>query len=286
MVGSRFCELFKNQKNLIKADLKGENNIDITSSESVNDFFKRNDFDVAILFSAYTDVDRAETERDNKNGICWKINVEGLTNIVETCKKTKRKLVFISTDFVFDGEKGPYNEDAKRGGDPAKISWYGITKIRGEETVETLEKDYIIVRISYPYRSSFPKKEDFARQILKRFDEGTLYPMFTDQVFTPSFIDDIPEAFEFLIQNRSSGIFHIVSPNSTTPYDFAYELLRTFGKDSSILKKGSLADFLKIGDKAPRPLNSAMLTTKIQYLGYKPTDWREGIEKIFAQSKN
>ncbi len=286
MVGSRFCELFKKPQNLTKADLTGQNSIDITNSSSVDKFFAKNNFDVAILFSAYTDVDGAEAQRNDKNGSCWQINVSGLTNVVQACQKNKKKLIFISTSFVFDGEKGPYGETESRGGNLEKISWYGITKITGEEIVERLGLDFLTLRIAYPYRSSFPKKDDFARQILKKFEESSLYPMFTDQIISPTFADDLAPAVETLLGSNSSGIFHLGSPSQTTPYDFAFELLKTYGKNPSQLKKGSLADLLNGHGRTPRPVNSAMICDKIKSLGFEPTDWKEGIQKMFAQSKN
>jgi dTDP-4-dehydrorhamnose reductase len=284
MVGSRFCELFNYQKSLIKADLNGQNQVDITSSGSVGTFFKNHDFQYVILFSAFTDVDAAEKQRNDNNASCWQINVEGVKNVIEQCSKTQRKLIFISTDFVFDGQKAPYSENAKRGGDLEKISWYGITKVKAEEEIEKSLKDHIIVRIAYPYRANFPTKADFARQILERYRENSLYPMFTDQTFTPTFIDDLARAFEVLINNDKSGIFHITSPSPVTPYDFAQNLLTVFGLGTKNLEKGSLKEFLKDKAKTPRPVNSSLLTQKIENIGFRPTDWRSGIKAIYSQS--
>lgn len=286
MVGSRFCELFSSPQNLVKADLKGSINIDITDKDSVKTFFKTQKFQVAILFSAFTDVDSAEKQRDDKSGICWKINVEGLSNIVDACKHYEKKLIFISTSFVFDGENGPYSETDQRGGNLDKISWYGITKIKGEEIAEQLSENHLILRIAYPYRSNFPQKEDFARQIITRYDQGTLYPMFTDQIFSPTFIDDVPIAVETLIKSNSFGIFHLGSPAPVTPYDFSYELIKVYGRDPSQLKKGSLVEFLNQKYKTPRPVNSAMLCEKIKKLGYTPTDWESGIKLMRSQTQN
>ena len=108
MVGSRFCQL--SQLSLVKAVLNSKISVDIVESKSVAKFFEENEFESVILFSAYTDVDAAEKQRDDKNGSCWKINVKGPANITEACANFKRRLVFISTDFVFDGTSGPYDE--------------------------------------------------------------------------------------------------------------------------------------------------------------------------------
>src|SRR3989344_6018200 len=120
---------------LTKYDLHGENPIDITNKGSVDNVFKGQKYDCVILFSAFTDVNGAEAQRDDKSGICWKINIDGLSYIVDGCKKAGTKLVFISTDFIFDGTKGPYAEDDQPGPDLDKVGWYGITKIEGEKLV-------------------------------------------------------------------------------------------------------------------------------------------------------
>ena len=88
MVGSRFCEL--STLPLVKADLNGEISVDITRPQSVADFFESHDFETVILFSAFTDVDAAEKQRGQKDGLCWQINVEGVKNIVDACNKFKR----------------------------------------------------------------------------------------------------------------------------------------------------------------------------------------------------
>lgn len=285
MVGSRFCELFNYQKSLIKADLNGQNRVDITSRQSLSAFFKNYDFQYVILFSAFTDVDAAEKQRNDQDASCWQINVEGVKKVIKQCAKVRRKLIFISTDFVFDGLNAPYNENAKRGSDLKKISWYANTKINAEEEIEKSLKDHLIIRIAYPYRANFPAKQDFARQILGRYNNNSLYPMFTDQIFTPTFIDDLAPAFEILIKSNSSGIFHITSPSPATPYDFAKELLTVFGMEASKLERGSLKEFLKDKTKTPRPMKSSLLTQKIESIGFRPTDWQTGIKAIYSQSR-
>src|SRR3989338_4252742 len=169
MVGSRFCDLSNQNFRLIKADLHGEIPVDITDVKSVRHFFLQNNFQYLILFSAFADVDEAEKQRGNKEGNCWKINVEGVRNVANACKKFKRKLIFISTDFVFDGINGPYDETDPIGGDLDKISWYGLSKIEGEKIVQRVLADFIILRISYPYRAEFQKKDDFAKHLILAF---------------------------------------------------------------------------------------------------------------------
>lgn len=284
MVGSRFCDLSRGDLDLIEADISGPNPIDITSVDSVEDFFKTHDFASLILFSAYTDVDGAEAQREDKTGTCWKINVEGVDNIVKACRKYSRKLFFISTDFVFDGKNGPYNEDDPTGKNPEDISWYGQTKIEAEKNILKNLKAAVIIRISYPYRGRFNGKDDVLKRILKLATENKLYPMFADQKITPTFIDDLVPAFKLISKNSQSGIFHIVSPKVTTQYELAVKLLSIFSINQKV-ESGSLLEFLKSGNKTPRPLNGGLNVSKIVKLGFTPTAWDNGIKIVASQSQ-
>lgn len=282
MVGSRFCELFS--FDLIRADLKGEISVDIIEKKSVEEFFRKYQFDSIILFSAFTNVDAAEKQRSDKSASCWRINVDGTENVSRLCKNFQKKLIFISTDFVFDGTSGPYGETADVGPDFSKVSWYGITKIEAERKIQELLKDFIILRIAYPYRAKFAAKDDIAKRILRLYRARNLYPMFYDQIITPTFIDDIASLVQLLIKKNLNGIFHLASSLTTTQYDFAYELLSVFKEDPKYLQKASVVDFLSEKEKTPRPVDGGLKVDKIETLGFKPTDFEEGIRKIYEQS--
>jgi len=283
MVGSRFLELASSGAQFMKTDLYSKNPTDITNKSSIESFFKSNDYDYVILFSAFTDVDAAEKQRNDKDALCWQINVEGTRNVTEIARKFKRKMIFISTDFIFDGHNGPYSENAPVGPDLSKVGWYGITKIEAEKIVMTLPS-YVILRISYPYRSQFDKKLDYARSILEKYQEEKLLPRFVDQQITPTFIDDVPGAILLLIEKNQDGIFHLASPLTVSPYNFAKELLRVFGKNTDKLKESLLKDLIK-SSNVPRPIKGGMISNKIQMLGFSPTDWKKGIVEIYKQQK-
>jgi len=284
MVGSRFCELASTSFNLSKADLKGVVSIDITKKASIENFFKTYDFEWLILFSAFTDVDAAEKQRGDKNGLCYLINVGGTTNVVDACKSSNRKLIFISTDFVFDGSAGPYHEDDPTGPDLKKVSWYGLTKIEAENYIRENLANFLILRIAYPYRGRFTAKDDIAKRILRLYLKNQLYPMFSDQVITPTFIDDLFPAVKLLISSGQEGIFHLVSSRPTTPFEFAKDTVKIFGGNPNKVKSASIIEFLKNPANTPRSINGGLKVDKIKALGFKPTDWQEGIKIIYKQS--
>lgn len=283
MVGSRFCDLAQKNLTLVKADYHEDIPVDITLADSVEDFYKNHDFSWAILFSAATDVDAAEKERDDKNGLTFRINVKGTQNIVAASRKYHRGLIFISTDFVFDGTAGPYSEDAPTGPDLSQVSWYGISKIEAEKTVLSLDES-IVLRIAYPYRGPYVGKEDIAKRILKAYEGNQLYPMFVDQTISPTFIDDLAPAVNLLLDQNARGIYHLASPLTTTQYDFARELLEVFGRNASKLQKGRVVEFLKNPHATPRPVKGGLKVDKIKKLRFTPTDWQAGIKKIYDES--
>lgn len=285
MVGSRYIDLVEKNYQLIKSDLKSDVPMDITDENSVADFFKKTDFDNVILFSAFTNVDAAEQQRGDKEGIAYKINVEGPINIAEKCQELGKKLIFISTDFVFDGTEGPYDEASNPGPDLEKVSWYGITKMEAEKAVAREYPDAIIVRIAYPYRGKFEGKDDFFKKTLKMFKDGKLYPMFKDQELTPTFIDDLAIALPLLLEKKQTGTFHIASLKVTTPYDVIKKLIEKVGGDPSVVKAGSIVEFLSTPGATPRPIKGGLSSKKIQELGFIPTSWDDGIEEVFKQSE-
>lgn len=280
MVATRFCELAQEGLSLQKADYP---EVDITNQESVDTFFKK-DFEWAILFAAFTAVDEAEKERDNKQGKAWGLNVDGVANVVEACKKNGKKLLFFSTDFVFDGQNGPYNEDDPVAQNLAKVSWYGATKIQGERVVAQNLQDYIILRISNPFSGKKHDKPNFARNILTNYREGELKPQYTDQTFTPTFIDDIAPAIALLLEKDARGIYHVASTTTTTPYEFAKALLETVEGTTIGLEQGSIKQTLdKNKDATPRPTKGGLKVDRIISLGFTPTNWQDAISKFAKQ---
>ena len=284
MVGSRFCEVISDF-GLIKADFAGKIAIDISSKHSVESFFKNYQFEWVILFSAFTDVDAAEKQRNDKDGSCWQINVVGTKNVTEACLAYRRKLIFTSTDFVFDGTAGPYREDDPQGPDFKKVSWYGITKIEAEKLIQKTLPEYLIIRISYPYRGKFGAKDDIVKRILTLYSRNRLYPMFTDQWFTPTFADDLAPAVKFLLDKKLTGVFHLASPKITSQYEFAKEVISVFGGDPQHLKKASIVPFLKMKGVTPRPQKGGLVVDKIAKIGFLPCDWQNGIREVFKQIK-
>ena len=290
LIGSRFIDLTKKNNKILSPD---ETKLDITDKASVEGYFAGNKdkFDVVINFAAYTNVDGAEKERGDKKGIVWRLNVEGAENLAKICRNYGKFLIHISTDFIFPGTKenpGPYAEDAKLPGNMDKIGWYGWTKMEVERQGRKINKYAAIVRPAYPFRASpYKQKLDFARNILALFDEDKLYPLFSDQRLTPVFIDDLVSALEKIAILKRPGIYHVVTSDVTTPFDFANYLLEKARGVKGVVEKGSMEKFLNVPGRTPRPRLGGLKSQKTQkILGMKFKTWKQSVDEFVKQIKS
>jgi len=286
LVGSRFVQLTKFPTEVIS----GSNELDITDPTAVKERIERFSGDVVVNFAAMTDVDGAEKEESE---LAWRVNADGPENLAEACEEEGKFLVHLSTDFVFPGNEdypGPYFEDERDiftsvfGDEPEGLSWYGWTKLVGETRVEETLEESAIVRISYPYRTDYNGKLDFARGILSRFNQGKLYPMFTDQELTPTYIDELVGVIDVIVDNPIPGIFHVASSNLTTPYEFARYLINRVGGDQDEVKPGCMVDYLSKNSATPRPRLGGLEVrcTEID-LGINLMTWQEAVDKFVEQ---
>lgn len=242
LVGSRFIDFARTDFELASPL---SNQCDVTNPKSIDKLGKYKGNNAALVnFSAYTDVSKAELERGKEDGQVYKINVLGAENIANTCKKYGFKLVHISTDYIFDGQNGPYTENDTPMTSLDQGTWYGWTKKLAEDRVrEVLGDAVLIVRIALPYRAKYDRKKDFVANIKERLQQHNLYPMFDDQFITPTFIDDLAVALVDLIRKDKTGTYHIATPISISPRTAAKTIAAIFSIDQSIATI-SLNEFL------------------------------------------
>ena len=245
MVGSRFAEMFGGEFELVNLDLT--TGVDITQAEAV-DRALNHPAATVIHLAAFTDVSKAYSETDNKEGLVYQVNVLGTKNVAVACKKYNHYLIHISTDFVFDGVNPPaggYRESDQ----PHPIEWSGQTKLLAEDEVTRSGCRSVIIRTAFPFRARFELKPDLVRKILSQLQTNTLHPMFSNQIITPTFIDDLGEVFKTFIIKRPSGIYHCVGSTFLSPLELAQKIAALFEIKADI-KPISFKEFMKIG---PRP---------------------------------
>lgn len=278
LVGSRIQELLSSKHQFI--DFSLDSGVDITNMNLLETAFQENKQAVVVLhLAAFTDVNVAWDQRGDKNGLCYQVNVIGTRNIAQLCTLYNKYLLHISTDFVFDGTKKTlYNEDDQ----PNPIEWYGQTKYWAEEEVKKSRAKYCIARIAFPFRAHFPQKLDLVRKIIKDLKENSLPPMFTDQIITPTFIDDIAHALYSLINRTAQGVYHVVGSTLVSPFELAVRIAEIFGFNKKTIKKGSLGSFLQ-RDGRPRQKYLALSNKKIENLGVKMRLLDESLKEIKNQ---
>ena len=278
LVGSRITDLLKEKKYEID-DLSLTSGVDITDPSSLDIIKNDTEHEVVLHLAAKADVEGCELDKPlGEKGAAYRINVNGTQNVAEACLASKKKLLYISTDFVFDGAKElpyKYTEDDQ----PNPVNWYAMTKYKGEEVVEKSGVDYAILRIAYPFRADeFPLKKDFVHAIMGRLANNQPIAAVTDHIMTPTFIDDIAFAIDAVINNNAQGIYHVVGGQSLTPYDAFMLMADQFEYNKSLISKITREEFFK--GKAPRPFNLSISNAKIEKLGVKMRSFEEGLKTI------
>jgi len=265
LVGSRIVELLKNDFEFIPLPQKS---MDITDSQQVENALKDLDFDIFFHLAAYTNVPGAETNKD----LCFKINRDGTKNVFEVVTKKQKKFVYISTDFVFDGVKPPYDESSI----PNPIGVYASSKFEGEKIVED---QAMIVRIAYPYRASFELKKDFFRTFKYYLENNKPLSMISDSIMAPTFIDDIAYGLKYLFNNFKPEIYHLVGAQYLSPYEAAVKVAEAFGLDRSLIGKTTYEEYIK--GKARLPQFASIRSGKNTF--WKMKTFSEGLEEIKKQ---
>ncbi len=264
MLGSDIQRVFRD------TDIVGfmHKDLDITSIDTVNERIRAVRPDFLIHAAAFTDVDRCESEIEK----AYLVNGIGTRNIAMVCEDIKCPVVYISTDYVFDGSRGaPYNEwDATN-----PINRYGLSKLMGEEFVKALTNRFYIVRTSWLYGSS---GRNFVDTILRLLSERDSISVVNDQKGCPTYTVDLALKLRELI-GKGYGIYHIVNTGSCTWYDFAVAIASYKGVTKKIIPVTSEA----INRPAKRPASSVLENTflKLEGIG-ELRNWKEAVAEYLS----
>ncbi len=290
LIGSRVVELLKDKFSFI--DFSLDKGVDITNFELLKKKFEENSKAETILhLAAFTDVDAAWKQRGDKNSLCYRVNVLGTRNIAKLCKQYKKYLIHISTDFIFDGKKKTFYTEYNK---PNPIDWYGKTKFWAEQEVKKCDCKNVILRTGFPFKAKRaskklePKpKEDLVRKIIHKLKKNQEVKLFSDQIITPTFIDDIVKALEKIFIIKPQGIFHLVGSTPLSPYELALMVANIFDLPKEKIIETSLSEYLKQKDIRPRqhylPLSNMKLKEK---LGVRLLNIREALLKMKQQMKD
>jgi len=252
------------------------NSMDVTDLASVKHHILKSRPDVIVHTAAYTAVDKAESERE----LCMAVNGEGTKNVAFFCRELGAEMIYISTDYVFDGsKKEPYVETDS----PHPINVYGRSKLIGERMVETLVPKHKICRTSWLLGLHGITGANFLEAIFRVVKKRKTLRVVSDQVGRPTFTFDLAALIERLVSIPEWGIFHTTNAGRATWHDLALEALRMRGFGKVRLIPISSSEY---HCDARRPLNSLLDSPRLERLGIAPLPhWRDGLREYLSRRK-
>ena len=244
--------------------------MDITDADQVNKVIKEAAPDAVIHCAAYTAVDAAE---DNEE-ICRKVNAQGTENIAKVCEELDIKMMYISTDYVFNGQgERPWEPDDER--EPLNV--YGQTKYEGELAIEEHVKKFFTVRIAWVFGVN---GKNFIKTMLNLGKTHDHLTVVNDQTGSPTYTYDLARLLVDMIQTDKYGRYHATNEGLCTWYEFACEIFKQAGMDVSVAPVSSD----EYPAKAKRPSNSRMDKSKLTANGFQPLPtWQDALSRYLKE---
>jgi len=234
--------------------------VDISSTKEVKNLLRDFCPDIIINTAAYTNVDGCESEKE----LSWSINVTGVENIVKSGRNIDAHLIHISSDYIFDGENGPYSENEI----PNPISYYGREKLAAENAIISGRIKHTIIRTNVLYGSTQFGRPDFVKWVFDSLSENKIIRIVKDQINNPTYIDVLSSAISKIIEFNKTGIYNIGGAEVLSRLDFTYKIADYFELDKSLISSIVTSD---LNQPAPRPLNSGLINLKAETeLNYHP----------------
>ena len=226
--------------------------MDISNKSIVQQVVSKHEPDVLIHLAAMTNVDGCEREKEK----AWDINVKGTEHLLQVISGSETRIIFISTDYVFDGENGPYGVDAK----PSPINYYGKSKLAAENAIRGGRNAWVILRTNVLYGAG-GSPASFVRWVTESLKIGNEIRVVDDQYGNPTWTGSLAESVKLLIVLNSEGLFHYGGADFISRHQFALKIAVTYNLDQSLIKKISTEE---LGQLAKRPLQSGLTTNKIE----------------------
>ena len=240
--------------------------MDITDAKKVDEVIRASEVEAEIHCAAYTAVDAAEDQVE----LCRKINAEGTENIAKVCKELDIKMMYISTDYVFDGEgTRPWEPDDER----HPLNVYGLTKYEGELAVEKYLDKFFTIRIAWVFGVN---GKNFIKTMLKLSETHDELNVVDDQIGSPTYTYDLAVLLVDMIETEKYGRYHATNEGLCSWYEFACEIFRQAGRDVKVNPVSSD----EFPTKAKRPHNSRMDKSKLTENGFTPLPaWQDALKR-------
>ena len=244
--------------------------LDITNQKRVAEIIRDYKPDIIIHLAAMTDVDGCEKTPE----IAFDVNVKATENLLTSFKG---KFIYISTDYVFDGEKGPYLEDDKVN----PMSVYGKTKLYGENLVQQSDIDWVILRSNIIFSYSDRTKASFVNWVVDSLKKRQMITVVNDQWNNPTWTNDLAKVISKIIEKDINGLYHYGGGDYLNRLEFAKMIASTFGLDGSLIKPITTSELNWL---AQRPLKSGLYTNKIELdLGIEALPIQKALDEMVSQ---
>lgn len=255
--------------------------LDITDKEKVMQVIVREKPDVIVHCAAWTAVDMAED--DDKVALVRKVNADGTQNMADAAKAVDAKLLYLSTDYVFDGQGSkPWQPDDKN---YKPLNVYGQTKLEGELAVSRTLDKYFIVRIAWVFGLN---GKNFIKTMINVGKTNDTVRVVNDQIGTPTYTFDLARLLVDMVETEKYGYYHATNAETETDgyiswYDFCVEIYKQYGLKTNIVPVTTAEYGLS---KAARPFNSRLDKTKLVKMGFVPLpDWKDAVRRYLEEAK-
>lgn len=205
-----------------------------------------------FLTAAISNVDLCENEPERTS----RVNVEGTLQIARAAREVGSRFVFFSSDYVFDGVAGPYDEEAS----PAPLNAYGLQKLAAERALLRMDFSPLIIRTTVVFGRE-PGRKNFLYRLVDTLRDGRVCRVPSDQIGTPTFVEDLAAVCVELVANGCSGVFHVAGPDLVSRYEFALSISAAFGLDGTLIRPISTRE---LSQPARRPLRAGLVSRRLR----------------------
>ncbi|MBC7488012.1 MAG: SDR family oxidoreductase [Cytophagaceae bacterium] len=288
LLGQKLTDLLKgNSKYNLIATARGEDrypdktgykyvSLDIANPQEVEKILSIYKPDAVIHTAAMTNVDQCESDHAG----CDELNVKAVQYIADACDKRNIYLTHLSTDFIFNGEKGPLTEDDQ----PDPISYYGESKLKAEQIVQAMKGKWSILRTVLVFGIvSDMSRSNIVLWVKNNLEQKKVIKVVNDQWRTPTLAEDLAMGCFLAVDKNAQGIYNISGADLLTPYDIAQHTAKFFSLDASLIEKADSSTFKQ---PARRPLKTGFVIDKAKRdLGYQPHTFEQGLQVLADQLK-
>lgn len=246
--------------------------LDFVNAEEVKISLNKYFPDIIVHAGAMSKPDECELNKE----AAFRTNVTGAINLLKSATDTQSFFLYVSTDFVFSGEKGMYKEDDETG----PVNYYGETKLFGEEEVKKYPFNWSIVRTVLVYGKPVSGRQNILTNTSNALQKGEALKIFDDQVRTPTYVEDLARGIVSILEKRAKGVYHLSGEDVLTPYQMAIAVAKHLNLNEALIAKVTEKEFHQ---PAKRPLKTGFDISKAKKeLEYQPISFSDGLERTFS----